>query len=193
MNANYMRRTTSKRWTPRRTSRRSPPCPSWKRAAAITLRYDRAVRQRQKHAVCRQRLRYAPRHEKRRLILVVLPDGQWLEFSSVPTAISISLSGGGYAFSAATKRKRNRSPQPLCRSSERNELARRPLPLITAGAGCRCWYTARAKTFPTSAWTAKRITWDIIAGDTSLVGLPPAFTTARPILSRWQRLKFISV
>ena len=104
-------------------------------------------------------------------LLTVLPDGQWLEYSSVPTAISISLSSSGYTFSAGGKTKAGTAAYSRCAVlvSAMNWPGGAS-PLITAGAGCKVMVYCKSGDVSDirvdgEAYYHK----DIIAGDTSLV------------------------
>lgn len=71
-------------------------------------------------------------------LLAVLPDGQWLEYSSVPAAISISLSGSGYTFSAGGNTKTGSAAYSRCAVLvSAMDWPGGASPLITAGTGCK--------------------------------------------------------
>jgi len=104
-------------------------------------------------------------------LLTVLPDGQWLEYSSVPTAISISLSSSGYTFSAGGKTKAGTAAYSRCAVlvSAMNWPGGAS-PLITAGAGCKVMVYCKSGDVSDirvdgEAYYHK----DIIAADTTLV------------------------
>jgi prepilin-type N-terminal cleavage/methylation domain-containing protein len=47
-------------------------------------------------------------------VLVVLPDGKWLKYTSIPSSISISVSGGSYSFSAGGTTKTGAAAYNQC-------------------------------------------------------------------------------
>ena len=70
-------------------------------------------------------------------MLAVMPDGKWLEYSSVPAAISMSVSNGSYSFSAGSKTKTGTAAYNKCAVIiSAMQKASGVSPAITLGASC---------------------------------------------------------
>jgi hypothetical protein len=104
-------------------------------------------------------------------MLAVMPDGKWLEYSSVPDTISMSVSGGSYSFSAGGNTKTGTAAYDKC-AVIINAMQKTSgvSPAITLGTSCAALvYCTSDDAADIRVSGTSYFYKDIIAGDTSLV------------------------